>query len=88
MKHFIYTLKNTTVTDVYEPGSTFKICTYSAGLEENVFDFNSCINCGGSRTIASSTIHCWKRSGHGGLNMLEVIQNVCNSNGFMKKQMK
>lgn len=74
--------RNFLVWKSFEPGSTFKICTYSAGLEENVFDFNSCISCGGSRTIASSTIHCWKRSGHGGLNMLEVIQNSCNC-GFM-----
>lgn len=74
--------RNFLVWKSFEPGSTFKIVTYSAGLEEKKFNLNEHISCGGSRTIAGSTMHCWKRTGHGSLSMLEVIESSCNC-GFM-----
>lgn len=74
--------RNFLVWKSFEPGSTFKIVTYSAGLEENKFNLNEHINCTGGRTIGGSTMHCWKRKGHGSLSMLEVIENSCNC-GFM-----
>lgn len=74
--------RNFLVWKSFEPGSTFKIVTYSAGIEEKKFNLNERINCTGSRTIAGSTMHCWKRKGHGSLSMLEVIENSCNC-GFM-----
>ncbi len=70
--------RNYLVWKSYEPGSTFKIVTYSAGLEENKFNFNTQINCSGSRTIGSNTIHCWKRKGHGNQNCIQAIDNSCN----------
>ena len=62
----------------FELGSTFKIITYSAALEEGLFDLNEHIYCSGRTTVADRTIKCWKTSGHGSQTMLEGIQNSCN----------
>ena len=67
----------------YEPGSTFKIVTYSAGLEENVFKLNDKFTCIGYRNVAGTHIKDWKSGGHGNQTFLEVIQNSCNP-GFME----
>ena len=69
----------------FEPGSTFKICTYSAGLEEGVFDLNEGFYCSGDKIVSDRRIKDWKAGGHGNETFLNVIENVCNSNGFMKK---
>lgn len=74
--------RNFLVWKSYEPGSTFKICTYSAGLEENVFSFADSFHCSGVKSVANANIHCWKRTGHGSQTMLNVIENSCNT-GFM-----
>ena len=67
----------------FELGSTFKIFTYSVGLELGLFDLNEHFYCGGSTTIADRRIKCWKAGGHGSQTFLEVIQNSCNP-GFME----
>ncbi|MGM9970952.1 MAG: peptidoglycan D,D-transpeptidase FtsI family protein [Anaeroplasmataceae bacterium] len=48
----------------FEPGSTFKICTYSAGLEEGVFDINDSFYCSGYKIVADRRIKDWKAGGH------------------------
>ena len=70
--------RNYLVWKSYEPGSTFKIATYSAGLEEKVFSMNEHIHCSGALNIAGANIHCWKRQGHGSQTYLEGIENSCN----------
>ena len=70
--------RNFLVWKSYEPGSTFKICTYSAGLEEKVFSISQTLNCSGVRTIGGANIHCWRRKGHGTQTYLEGIENSCN----------
>lgn len=67
----------------YEPGSTFKIVTYSAGLEEQVFTLDEGFYCPGYRMVAGARIKDWKAGGHGSETFLEVIQNSCNP-GFME----
>ena len=62
----------------FELGSTFKIITYSAALEEGLFDFNERFHCSGSSIIADRKIKCWKSGGHGSQTFLEGIQNSCN----------
>ncbi|MBQ3253038.1 MAG: hypothetical protein IJA65_00645 [Acholeplasmatales bacterium] len=62
----------------FELGSTFKIITYAAALEEGLFDLNDHIYCGGSSVVADRKIRCWKSGGHGSQTMLEGIQNSCN----------
>lgn len=76
--------RNLPIFNQFELGSTFKIITYAAALEENEFNFNEYIYCGGSRVVGDRKIKCWKAGGHGSQTMLEGIQNECNSSGFMK----
>ncbi len=62
----------------FELGSTFKIITYSAALNEGLFDLNEHIYCTGSRVVGNRKIRCWKSGGHGSQTFLEAIQNSCN----------
>lgn len=66
------------VTDVYEPGSTFKILTVAAALEEGLTDFNDRFYCPGYRVIDGVRIKCWRSIGHGSQNLIEAFQNSCN----------
>ena len=72
--------KNKTVTDIYEPGSVFKVVTASAALEEGTATLNSTYNCTGSVMVPgwSSPIHCHDHSGHGLQTFTEAVVNSCN----------
>ncbi len=66
------------ITDVYEPGSTFKILTLAAALEEGVVSENDTFYCGGSRVIDGVKIRCWRSIGHGSQTLQEGLANSCN----------
>ena len=67
----------------YEPGSTFKIITLAASLEENTIDlYNDHFYDGGSINVEGSKIKCWKAGGHGAETFLNVVENSCNP-GFV-----
>lgn len=70
--------RNPSINDTYEPGSTFKIFTASAGLEEGIVTINDNFYCGGFRIVEDRRIHCHKRIGHGSETFLEGAQNSCN----------
>ncbi len=70
--------KNTAVVDVYEPGSTFKILTVAAALEENLIRENEHFYCPGYRVIDGQRIKCWRTIGHGSQTLSEGIANSCN----------
>ena len=70
--------RNKAITEVYYPGSVFKIVTGSAAIEEGVVNANSTFDCSGSIKIADTIFKCHKRSGHGHQNLMEVFQNSCN----------
>ena len=70
--------RNKCLNDTYEPGSTFKILTLSAALEEGVIDTNTTANCSGSVTISGQTIHCSNTDGHGLQTLKESVGNSCN----------
>lgn len=70
--------RNPAINDTYEPGSTFKIFTAAAGLEEGVVTLEDRFQCGGYRVVEDRRIHCHKRSGHGSESFLEGAQNSCN----------
>ena len=66
------------LNDTYEPGSTFKILTLSAALEEGVVDKTTTVNCGGSVSISGYTIHCSNKNGHGLQTLVQSVGNSCN----------
>jgi stage V sporulation protein D (sporulation-specific penicillin-binding protein) len=70
--------RNKALNDTYEPGSTFKILTLSAALEEGVIDMNTTFDCNGAITIQGKTIHCSNRGGHGHQTLVECTGNSCN----------
>ena len=70
--------KNTAVVDVYEPGSTFKILTVAAALEEKLVSENEHFYCPGYRIIDGQKIKCWRTIGHGSQTLSEGIANSCN----------
>lgn len=70
--------RNPCLNDTYEPGSTFKIITMSAGLEEGVVSVNDAFYCPGYKIVEDRRIHCAKRAGHGVQNFIEGAQNSCN----------
>lgn len=76
--------RNLPIWASYEPGSTFKIITTSAAVEENVVDLQKDhFYDSGSVTVDGAVLRCWKAGGHGEQTMLQVLQNSCNP-GFVK----
>lgn len=66
------------VTDTYEPGSTFKILTLAAALEEGVVTLDDTFYCPGYRIIDGQRIKCWKTIGHGKQTLADAFSNSCN----------
>ncbi|MBR6690598.1 MAG: stage V sporulation protein D [Bacilli bacterium] len=80
--------RNLPIWMTYEPGSTFKIITLAASLEEKIVDLeNDNFFDGGSVTVGGATLHCWKAGGHGAQTYLEVVENSCNP-GFVNLGLK
>ena len=76
--------RNLPIWMTYEPGSTFKIITTAAAVEEGTVNLEKDhFYDSGSVTVSGSKIKCWKAGGHGAQTMLEVFQNSCNP-GFVK----
>ena len=76
--------RNLPIWSTFEPGSTFKIITLAAALEENKVDLeNDEFFDPGHTEVAGTQLHCWKRGGHGAQSFLEVVQNSCNP-GFVE----
>lgn len=73
------TVKNTAVVDVYEPGSTFKILTTAAALEEGKTNLNDRFYDPGYRIVDGQKIKCWKTIGHGSEDLVDGFINSCNS---------
>ena len=70
--------RNPCLNDTYEPGSTFKIITMAAGLQEGVVSVNDRFYCPGYKLVDDRRIHCANRRGHGSQNFVEGAQNSCN----------
>ncbi|MBR3161797.1 MAG: stage V sporulation protein D [Bacilli bacterium] len=76
--------RNLAIWSTYEPGSTFKIITLAAALEENKVNLvKDSFYDGGSVNVDGARIKCWKHGGHGQQTFLEVVQNSCNP-GFVE----
>lgn len=70
--------RNRAINDTYEPGSTFKVLTLAAALEEGAIDENTTFDCTGSIHVLDATIHCSNRAGHGHQTLEQTAGNSCN----------
>lgn len=70
--------RNFCLSDVYEPGSTFKPFTVSACLEQNIVKKDEKFLCDGFEVVSDHRIHCVKREGHGALSLSESLEQSCN----------
>ncbi|MBA4601167.1 stage V sporulation protein D [Thermoactinomyces mirandus] len=74
--------RNLPIWKTYEPGSTFKIITLAAALEENKVNLNDYFHDPGYIMVSGARLRCWKAGGHGHQSFLEVVENSCNP-GFV-----
>lgn len=74
----------TPIFATFEPGSTFKLMTLAASIEEDQYNKDEGFFCAGHSTVSGQIIRCWtsNRGGHGSINFLEVVQGSCNP-GFI-----
>ena len=79
--------RNKAISDSYEPGSTFKIITAAAALEEHIADDSSTYFCPGFKIVADRNISCANKDGHGAETFAEGVKNSCNP-VFMELGMK
>lgn len=70
--------RNKAITELYFPGSVFKVVTCASALEEKVVDLHSSFYCPGVVKVADTKIGCWNRAGHGTLNLLQAVTKSCN----------
>jgi len=70
--------RNDCINDTYEPGSTFKIVTSTAALEEGLVSLNETFSCPGFRIVEDRRIRCHKTTGHGTETFIEGFMNSCN----------
>ena len=78
LAQLFYISKNKAVVDVYETGSTFKIITMAAALNEGLTNVDERFYCGGSCTVDGERIKCWRTIGHGSQTLVEGFKNSCN----------
>lgn len=71
-------LENKVVQGEYPPASTYKIVTAIAGLEEGVIDENTTFYCPGHYWFGDRTFRCWKRAGHGRVNVIDALSESCD----------
>ena len=70
--------RNACINDTYEPGSTFKIITTAAALEQGVVTVNDSFYCPGYKIVEDRRIRCHKTTGHGAETFTQGIMNSCN----------
>ncbi|MGD0587080.1 MAG: penicillin-binding protein 2 [Oryzomonas sp.] len=71
-------LENKALTGQYPPGSTFKIITALAGLEDGKIDEKTTVNCSGSYELGNSVFKCWNKHGHGVTNLKKALRESCD----------
>lgn len=71
-------LENKALKGQYPPGSTFKIITAIAGLEEGLIDENTSVTCTGSYKVGNHTFKCWDKKGHGTVNLKKALRESCD----------
>lgn len=72
-------LRDKTLQDHYSPGSTYKTITAIAGLEEKLIDENTSYSCTGHIQLGNRRYHCWKKGGHGMVNLHKALRESCDT---------
>jgi len=72
-------LVNKTLTGLYSPGSTIKPIVALSALENNIIDKDFKVNCTGKIEMYGQTYHCWKKKGHGVVNLKEAMKQSCDT---------
>lgn len=72
-------LTNKAVSGQYPPGSTFKMVTAMAGLEAGIINEHTTVHCPGHYNFGSMLFHCWKKEGHGTMNVVSALQQSCDT---------
>ena len=72
-------LVNKTLTGLYSPGSTFKPMVALSALENEIIDENFKVNCTGKTEMYGETYHCWKKKGHGVVNLRSAMKQSCDT---------
>ena len=70
--------KNKTITELYYPGSVFKVITAAMGLDSGKATYYTTFNCSGAYGVAKETYHCAGKKSHGVQNLAEALRNSCN----------
>ncbi|MCV2874788.1 penicillin-binding protein 2 [Rhodobacteraceae bacterium XHP0102] len=71
-------LANKATQGLYPPGSTYKMVVALAALEAGLIDPNETVFCGGSMQLGNRRFHCWKRGGHGRMNLVQGLAQSCD----------
>jgi len=71
-------LRDKTIQDHFSPGSVFKTITAIAALEEGVITKDTTFNCTGSIMVGNRAVHCWKKDGHGVVNVVSALTHSCD----------
>jgi penicillin-binding protein 2 len=71
-------LRDKAIQDHFSPGSTFKAITAIAALEEGVITKDTTFNCGGSIMLGNRKVHCWRKEGHGSVNVVSALTHSCD----------
>ena len=70
--------KNKTITELYYPGSVFKVITAAMGVDSGKATINTTLNCSGAYGVAKETYHCAGKKAHGVQNLADALRNSCN----------
>ena len=70
--------KNKAITELYYPGSVFKVITAAMGVDSGAASYNTTLNCSGAYTVAKQTYHCAGKKAHGVQNLAQALRNSCN----------
>jgi penicillin-binding protein 2 len=71
-------LNNKTIQALYPPGSTFKPCVAIAALENGLVTPSDTVSCSGKITVGNTEFHCWRKGGHGVVDLHNAIKNSCD----------
>ena len=71
-------LLNRVTSGQYAPGSTFKMVVGLAALEAGVISKNTSFHCSGEMELGNATFHCWRKGGHGVMNIISALEQSCD----------